>query len=198
MRFCLEDKQVNDLAGTFVPGGELASFDLEIGNNNVFRYGPLNLNEMIAKNEMNVFPYDSDIGTLRDFLGIDADMLLRSRNVNPAEVQFELTQPTLLTGMRFCATNNNRGKFRLEIADTKEDMTFRKGSYSVAVPWRETAPSQEVRGDMQSENIVVFESPVQKRYVRFTFERTGGDNYVHLAGLRFFSRIPVLPTGSNR
>jgi len=46
MRLLLEDKQVADLAGGFVPGGELAAFDLEVENGKIFHNGSWDENAM--------------------------------------------------------------------------------------------------------------------------------------------------------
>ena len=77
----------------------------------------------------------------------------------------------------------------MEVADTPNDLTNNRGSYAEIFPWRAT--SQNDSGEISGENIVMFDKPLQTRQIRLTVERLSGDDYVHLHGLRLFSRLPL-------
>lgn len=180
--------QIRDLDDKFVPDGELTSFDFEIEGNNVFRNAPLDLNAMIREGEVKVQAYDADMGNLHDLLNLDADMLMRSRKINPVVIQFEFSKPTTMTGLRFIHSHAAGGRFRLETADTPGDLTNKRGSYSETLSWRETFQGDP--GEVSGENGVTFDRPIQARQVRLTVEKRHGDDHVHLHGLRLYSRIP--------
>ena len=187
--FGIDENQICDLAGKFVPGGKLASFDLEIEKDKVFQIAPLNLNEMIRQNEARVQAYDSDMGNLHDLLNLNGDMLMRSRKINPVFVQFELSKSTMIAGFRFVHSHATSGRFRLETADTLNDLKNRLGSYAETLSWQETFQGNP--GEISGENKIMFGKPVQTRQVRLTVEKFQGDDHVHLHGLRLYSRLPL-------
>ena len=187
--FGIDENQICDLADKFVPGSELASFDLEIADGQVFQTSPLDLNEMIRRGDVKVQAYQSDMGNLHDLLNLGGDMLMRSKQINPATVQIEFAQPTTILGIRFVHSHADAGRFRLEAADTPNDLKNNRGSYAEIFPWRAT--SQNDSGEISGENIVMFDKPLQTRQMRLAVERLSGDDYVHLHGLRLFSRLPL-------
>ena len=166
----------------------LADFELEIEKGKPYRNAPLDLNDMIERGELKVYSYDSDIGHLRDLFNLGTDGSMRSGNNIPVEIRFEFVKPVILTGIRFRATNNNTDRFRVETTVSSKSLSNRFDSHFENIPWKETVPSKKVDNDFQSDNMVAFDKSTQTRILRFTFEKIGGDNFVHIAGLRLHSR----------
>lgn len=132
---------------------------------------PLDVNWHLNNGKATITSSPIDIGSVGEVFDGKTVTLARSQAVNPMTVTINFTTPKTLDRSRvwFIAGDN---QWRIETADTIQDMDTASGTFQVALDWVEGP-----EWTWQDRN---FAAPVTCRVVRLKLQRLTGDNYVHL------------------
>ena len=161
----------------YLPGrsGLAMSPAAEAEANGLVRTGPLDIRALVAAGTASVTGTQSDIGTFSDVFDDNPATLYRSANANPAFLQVSFATPRTIREFRTLlshAGGDPAYRWRIEAADTQNDLDGGRGSYALLVPWTGTPSEQE--------SVVTLTAPVTARLVKLTVQRLTGDNYVHI------------------
>jgi hypothetical protein len=124
-----------------------------------------------------------DIGGIGNLFDTNTESLARSASVNPMTITLNFTTSQTLIGSRiwFLAGDN---RWRLETADSLDDLQSTSGSYRVALDWQTGAQATWHTG--------TFSAPIVCRVVRLNLNRLTGDDFVHLNEWQLFEPEPLL------
>jgi len=142
------------------------------------------INQMSRNGQVKINAFDTSSGSIDDLFDISdptRGMFAVSDSVNPVSVMLVFPHEQKISGLRFRYTNEKYGIFRVEIADSIEDIETQTGSYKLLVP--DTLLDKEADYE---ENIVAFPKAVKLRVIRLAVLRTFGNDQVHLHALRFW------------
>ena len=142
------------------------------------------INQMSRNGQVKINAFDTSSGSIDNLFDISdptRGMFAVSDSINPVSVMLVFPHEQKISGLRFRYTNEKYGIFRVEIADTIEDIETQTGSYKLLVP--DTLLDKETDYE---ENIVAFPKAVKLRVIRLAVQRTAGNDQVHLHALRFW------------
>lgn len=111
------------------------------------------------------------------------DRIYNSAGANPLTVQLDFQTTQTVTGFFLFPTAFPVYRWKVEAADTPQDLVGKTGSFREVVPQRDT---KEENGDL-SPDWVFFAKPVTARSFRLTLQRMGGDDLVALAEWRLLT-----------
>jgi hypothetical protein len=138
-------------------------------------YGPLDVNALVAAGSASVSTSTLDIGAASNIFDGDPATLARSASVNPMIVEVTFQAPQTLRGFRTYyshAWGNPAYEWKVETADTPQELQAKTGSYRLAV-----LPVQTVSDAYSS---AMLTTPIVASVVRLTARRLTGDDFVHL------------------
>jgi hypothetical protein len=120
-----------------------------------------------------------DIGRPIDALDGNAETLVRTANINPAEIVIRFKEPHEAEG--FNVKLQSGSIWRVEAADTVDDLDSRSGSFT------------DLTGNLLTggEGFYGLDEPHTARVFRLFTEKTQGDAFVHIWEWDFIRPLPV-------
>lgn len=123
-----------------------------------------------------------DIGSPRDVFDGNTATLYRSANINPAQITLEFNAAERVSRFRvMCAGGTTR--WRIETADTLDDLNSASGSYHLFVDWV-TTPNETLTD-------IVPPAARLARVIRLTANRIVGDDFVHIREWDLYSSATI-------
>jgi hypothetical protein len=131
---------------------------------------------------------ESDIGDVMSCFDNNPNTVMRSANINPAFVEIEFPEPQLVRQIRVLLgqpgyPSIDQNSWRVEAADSQEDLDSKTGSYQM--------PVSERFGVAGWWDEAVLTETIEKRIWRFWITRTVGDDYVHIPELELWTDLDI-------
>ncbi len=142
----------------------------------------LNIKEWLDAELMTIeYNTSFDIGSTADIFDGDFTTLARTPSVNPLTILMVFQHPIKLTQSHLRAAHP--GRFSIEVAANETDFKQQLGSYEIVVSRMEAEQNKWANNDLEN---------IEVQYLKLSFTRTTGDDYVHIRDWDLFGLFDIV------